>query len=94
MHFRIVEFVHTFLFSVWVHLGLLRPLTVVPRLVKSYHYMNPVAPGEEKNPVASEEEDNTVEIPSHLLCAKEINDHLHRPGESVDIGGSIVNEII
>ena len=37
--FRIVEFVLTFLFSVWVHLGLLRPLTVVPRLVKSYQFL-------------------------------------------------------
>ena len=30
MHFRIVEFALTFLFSDWVHLGLVWPLTVVP----------------------------------------------------------------
>ena len=51
---------------------------------------NPV----EENPAAPGEEDNPVEIPIHQVCAKELNDHLHRPDESVDIGGSIFNEII
>ena len=55
---------------------------------------NRVASGEENPDAFGEEKPDEISKQISIECAKEINDHLHTPDESVNIGGSIVNEII
>ena len=46
-------------------------------------------PGKKNQVASGEEKPDEISKQIPIECAKEINDHLHRPDESVNIGGSI-----